>query len=104
MYERRSAKMQQSVTDLDYYDGQTWKRLDPQLVEKGEHEELDRFKKMRVYEYVVRKQSNIRRVARLVKSHLWCSFVRRFDAVASSRCRHPWRMLCVCVPKHSAEH
>lgn len=41
-----SAEMKQSVTDPQYHEEQTWQRLDPELVEKGERGELDRCKKM----------------------------------------------------------
>lgn len=43
------------VVELEYYDEQTWKRLVPELVQKGEREELDRFMKTGVYEYMTRR-------------------------------------------------
>lgn len=46
MCEPWGTELQQGVTDMDYYDEQTWKKLDPKLVEKGEREELERLKKM----------------------------------------------------------
>lgn len=41
-----SDEIRQGVMDLGQYDEQTWKRLEPQLVEKGEREKVDRFKKL----------------------------------------------------------
>lgn len=43
------------AADMEYHDEVTWKKLDPALVELGqrrEHAELERIKKMGVYEYV----------------------------------------------------
>lgn len=34
-----SEEVQQGITDMDYYDKQTWKKLDPKLVEEGERDE-----------------------------------------------------------------
>lgn len=39
-----------NVADLEYYDEQTRERLDPKLVAMGEKSELERFKKIGVYD------------------------------------------------------
>ena len=45
------------VTDMQYYDENTWEWLDPKLVVEGERAELQRFRDMNVYEYVPREQA-----------------------------------------------
>lgn len=40
-----SAELKQSVAHVAYYNEQIWIMLDPQLVEKGECQDLERFKK-----------------------------------------------------------
>lgn len=46
--------LRQGLTDMEYYDELTRKKLDPKLVTKGEHGETAGFKKMGVYEHVSR--------------------------------------------------
>lgn len=57
MCEGWSDDVRRGVVGLEYYDGQTWKRLDPSLVERGEREDLDRFTKMGAYAYVRREEA-----------------------------------------------
>lgn len=54
MCETWSEEVRRGVVELEYYDGQTWKKLGPKLGELGERAELHRFKKMGVYECVSR--------------------------------------------------
>jgi hypothetical protein len=51
------SEVRRLVTDLQYYDENTWEMLDPKLVEEGEKAELQRFRDMNVYEYVPRDQA-----------------------------------------------
>jgi hypothetical protein len=50
-------EVRRRVTDMQYYDENTWEVLDPTLVEQGEKAELQRFRDMNVYEYVPRDQA-----------------------------------------------
>lgn len=52
--ERWNEEVCTGIVDLEYYDEQSPKKLDPFLVEQGEKAELGRFKRMGVYEYVPR--------------------------------------------------
>lgn len=52
---------------MDCNDEQDWKKLDPKLVEKGEREELERFKKMGVYDYVSRAEAENDQEGKAVK-------------------------------------
>ena len=42
--------LRRSVTDMKYFDENTWEELDPERVAEGERAELERFKKMGVYD------------------------------------------------------
>ena len=57
MTEQDDPAVQQIVTDMQYFDENTWEELDPKLVEEGEKAELQRFHDMNVYEYVSRDQA-----------------------------------------------
>ena len=46
--------LRRSVTDMKYFDENTWEELDPERVAEGERAELERFKKMGVYDYETR--------------------------------------------------
>lgn len=46
-----SEKVRWGVEDMGHYDEKTWKRVVPLLVEKLDREELERFKKLRMYVY-----------------------------------------------------
>ena len=46
--------LRRSVTDMKYFDENTWEELDPERVAEGERAELERFKKMGVYGYEMR--------------------------------------------------
>ena len=49
--------IRQMMLDMEYFDENTWERLDPSLVEKAELDELARFKLMNVYTYVSRSEA-----------------------------------------------
>ena len=57
MTEKEDPAVRQAVTDMQYFDENTWEQLDPKLVEEGEKVELQRFRDMKVYEYVSRDQA-----------------------------------------------
>jgi hypothetical protein len=57
MTEQEDPAVRQAVTDMQYFDENTWEELDPKLVEEGEKAELQRFRDMNVYEYVSRDQA-----------------------------------------------
>ena len=46
--------LRRSVTDMKYFDENTWEELDPERVAEGQRAELVRFKKMGVYDYETR--------------------------------------------------
>ena len=46
--------LRRSVTYMKYFDENTWEELDPERVAEGERAELERFKKMGVYDYETR--------------------------------------------------
>lgn len=54
MYERWPGEVRRGGGVPESHDDQTWKRLEPQLVEQGERVELYCFKKMGIYECVYR--------------------------------------------------
>ena len=54
MCEDVSVDLNRAVTDISYYDENTWEPLDPAMVRIGEQEEMNRFKKMNVYTYTER--------------------------------------------------
>ena len=68
-----------------YYDENTGEILDPNLVKESEQEEMNRFKKMKVYTYVTRREAEQDPRGVLVKVK-WVrinkapGFARRFDA------------------------
>lgn len=70
------------MVDIEYYDEQIWKRLDPKLVELGEKAELDRFQKMGVYDYVPRDIARPDPTGAIVKAE-WVRMNK--GVVASSR-------------------
>ena len=45
------------AVDFAYYDENTWEELDPTGVAAGERDELERFRKMGVYDYVTRREA-----------------------------------------------
>ena len=53
--------------DQQYYDEGTWDPLDPALVEVGEKDEMDRFARMNVYQYVSRDQAIEDREGKFIK-------------------------------------
>jgi hypothetical protein len=57
MCEPEDVNYQRMETDLKYYDENTWEELDPVKVTAGERDELERFTKMGVYEYIGREQA-----------------------------------------------
>ena len=52
--EKDDPELQRMMHDCAYYDENTWERLDPKQVQKGERDEYERFCKMGVYEYANR--------------------------------------------------
>ena len=54
MTEPDNSEVRQFVTDMQYYDENTWEELDPKQVAVAEQAELQRFRDMKVYEYVPR--------------------------------------------------
>ena len=46
--------LRRSGTDMKYFDENTWEELDPERVAEGERAELERFKKVGVYDYETR--------------------------------------------------
>lgn len=57
MCDKEDPELRSWATDMKYYDEVTWKKLEPALVELEERAELERFKKMGVYEYVSRNEA-----------------------------------------------
>lgn len=57
MCEPPTAGLRHAMTQQDYFDEHTWERPNPEEVEKVERSKLDRFRKMRVHEYVDRQET-----------------------------------------------
>ena len=67
MCAKEDPDLQRRAADYAYYDENSWEELDPELVQKGEQEEYNRFCKMGVYEYVSREQAEKDPTGKFVK-------------------------------------
>lgn len=84
MCEKLSKDIQQGI--MEYYDEQTEKRLDPDLVVQGEREELARFQKMGVYDNVRRDEADNDPERKIVKV-TWPRINKGTDDKPEVRCR-----------------
>lgn len=57
MHEGWDDGVRRGMVDMEYYDEQAWKKLDPVLVEQCEKAGLDRFQHIVVYEYLAQNDS-----------------------------------------------
>lgn len=57
MCEGEGPEVRRWATDLEYDHESSWKKLEPALVGQGEHAELERYRKMELYEYVPREEA-----------------------------------------------
>jgi hypothetical protein len=72
--------------DQVYYDETTWEQLDPVLVDKGEKEEMTRFRNRQVYSYVDRAEAMNDREGKFVKVK-WVRINKGSRKVPNVRCR-----------------
>ena len=86
MSEKDHPDIQQFVTDVEYFDENTWEPLDPGLVDVGEKDELDRFRKMGVYSYVDRDKALADEGGKFVKTK-WVRVNKGTSSAPKVRCR-----------------
>jgi hypothetical protein len=67
MCEQDHEDIRRIETDMQYYDENTWEALDPEKVAQGEKAEIERFRKMMVYEYVSRERAQEDEEGKFVK-------------------------------------
>lgn len=84
-----SDEVMRSAVGMPYYDVQSWKRLDPILVEEGGGEELGRLKNMGVYEYSTPEPEEAQRdVGGKTVQIKWVQINQGPEVRPEVRCRH----------------
>lgn len=86
MCEEWNEEVRRCVVDMEYYNEQTWKKLDSALLEEAEQEALERFNKMGVHECISQDEVEQAPVGKSAKVK-WVRINKGTEEFPEFRCR-----------------